>query len=648
MGTLLPSGVVLVSVLVMTGCQTSPDASTPPPPRPLTFTKHIAPILFEHCAPCHRPGQPGPFSVLAYPEVRQHARQIAGAIGRRSMPPWQPEPGHGDFSNERRLTEDQIQTIQQWIQDGAIEGNPVDLPPHPQWPEGWQLGEPDLVVEMPQPYTAQPGGFDVFRNFVVPIPVATARYVRAVEFRPGSPKIVHHATLFIDPKRSSRRLDDRDPGPGYEGMLTEGVYTPDGHFLAWTPGRAATPESEDLAWRLDTGTDLVIQLHLMPPALPELVRASVGFFFTERPPTRTPFILKLGSKTIDIPAGARDHVVRDTYVLPVDVELLSVYPHAHHLARDIRAVATLPDGTTQPLIWIKNWDFRWQDVYRYRTPVLLPRGTIVAMAYTYDNSPANSRHLNHPPRRVMYGPQSSDEMGDLWLQVLPRNTTDLAILRSDSIRRELQADVAYAEMMVRLFPESERHNLLGARYLEAGRLEDAIAQLMEALRLKPDSAEAHNNLGNALQWQGRLAEAVGHFREAVRLKPGDARMHFHLGNALHAVGRPDEAIAHFRRATLLDPEFDQAHNNLGVALGSQGEIDSAIRHLRRAVELTPHYDDAHSNLGLALALRGEREAAIRHFRRALEIRPDHADAQRHLRELLESGVPNARGGPTAR
>ena len=597
----------LLGSLALTACRTPAWLDLSPGP---TFNRDIAPLVWEHCGGCHRPGQQGPFSLLSVQDVWQRARLIVTATGRHIMPPWLPEPQYGAFAGERRLRSEDVERIAQWVKDGAPEGDPADRRPTPAWVDGWQLGRPDLVVELPEAYTLRPGGADVFRNFVVPIPLSATRFVRGMEVRPGSRGVVHHATLGIDGTRTSRRLDAQDPEPGFEGgMFSEGTHSPDNHALGWTPGMTPVMEPADMAWRLEKGSDLIIQLHMIPSGKPETVRPSVGFFFTDAPPTRRPMDFRLGSKTIDIPAGASAYTIEDAYVLPVDVDALTVYPHAHYLAKDMKAFATRPDGTLTWLIWIKDWDFKWQDQYRYATPVFLPRGTTLTMRYTYDNSAGNVRNPHHPPQRVLYGPLSSDEMGDLWLRLLPRTSADADILARSYVDNELHKNIAAAERMTAEHPREARwRNELGARYLEAGRVQEGTRQLQEALRLMPAHAEAHNNLGHALQSQGRLADAIAHFREAARLAPNDDQVHLSLANALQDQGRVDEAIAHLRLAVALDPEGADAHNNLGAALASKGQVDEAAVHFRRALDIRPGYADAEKNLSQALQLQHARSS----------------------------------------
>jgi Tfp pilus assembly protein PilF len=376
---------------------------------------------------------------------------------------------------------------------------------------------------------------------------------------------------------------------------------------------------------------------MLPNGTPQLVQPAIGLFLSDKPPIHEPLLIKLESKSIDIPAGDAAYVVEDSYVLPADVEVLSVYPHAHYLAKQMLGSATLPDGTTRSLISIPSWDFRWQDQYRYASPVPLPKGTTLRMRFTYDNSDGNRKNPQRPARRIKWGPQSLDEMAALWLEILPKDNADVRVLMRDFAERSLRADIAGAEMQASVSPSDPlAHNFLATKYLQAGRMADAMAQLDEALRLKPGDAEAHSNLATALQQQGRLPEAVQHAREAVRLAPDDGRVHFNLGNLMAASGMPDEAERELRRAVELNPDNGDAQFNLGVLLGSRNHLDEAIVHLRRAVDINPQNGDAHRNLGLGLGFQGKLDEGIDELRTALRIQPDSAEAQRNLASLLDA------------
>ena len=575
-------------------------ASAPP-----TFNKDLAPFFWKQCGSCHRPDGSAPFSLLTYDEVRSRARLILTVLKDRTMPPWLPESGSGSFAGERRVAAGDIERIERWVADGAPRGEDSTLPPLPEWPGEWPLGRPDLILELPDAFQLSASGADVFRNFVIPMQLSTTRFVRGVDVRPGSRVAVHHATILIDTSRESRRLDEADPVPGYEGMLPETVHNPESHALGWTPGKSPTFEPPGVAWRLEPGSDLVLEMHMIPTGKPEAVRPRVGLYFTDAPPTRVSLDFKLGSKTIDIPAGADDYVIEDQYTLPVDVDLLSIYPHAHYLAKVMRAVATLPSGAEIDLLLINRWDFKWQDQYRYAQPIALPQGTTIRMRYSYDNSAGNPRNPNHPPRRVQYGPESTDEMGDLWLQFVARSAADTERLATSYRDHELRKDVIAAERLVARSPADARwRNLLGARYLQAGRTDDALVQLNEAVRLAPGSVEVRFNLARALQLQGNLIDAVRQFREAARIAPRDDTILVALANALQDQDRTEEAATELRRAIALNPNAADAHNNLGVALGMLGRLEEAVEHFRRALQIRPDYPDAERNLAAALQAIG--------------------------------------------
>jgi tetratricopeptide (TPR) repeat protein/mono/diheme cytochrome c family protein len=632
---------VLVIVSGAAACRpASPPAASDPPPAgvtlDVTFNRDIAPLLFEHCATCHRPGTAAPFSVLEYEPVRQNADEILGATSSGVMPPWPPEHGYGEFLNARRaLTDEEVNLIARWVEAGRPEGDSADRPPAPIFPEGWQLGKPDLVVQSPESFTVPATGGDIFRYFVIPVPLAATRYVRAVEFRPSNPKVIHHASLGVDRMRVSRRPDRADPGPGFAAMPDDRVQ----NVYGWTNGKLPFLEPAERAWRLDKGSDLVLQLHMLPSGQPEVVQPAVGLFFSDVPPTHVPLLVTLESRAIEIPAGEPDYVIEDTYVLPADVDVLSVYPHAHYLGNDLRGYATLPDGSVTWLVWIKSWNFRWQDQYRYVTPLFLPKGTTLTMRYSYDNSAANPRNPTRPPVRVTWGPQSTDEMGALWLEILPRRAADAATLLADFAQRSLRADLAGARMQVARAPEDPlAHNYLATRYLQAGLVAEAVAEIEAALGLRPGDAEARSNLGSIRLQQGRLGEALEHLREAARVGPEDDRIRVNLGNVLNAAGRVDEAMQEYREAIRINPDSADAHFNLAVLLGAGNELGEAEQHLRRAIDVNPQNADAHRNLGLALALQGRVEAAIDEMREALRIQPGFAAAQRELAGLEAARV----------
>jgi len=560
--------------LLVSGCgqsDSSHHAAPPVPQGPVTFNRDIAPIIFKNCSPCHRPSQPGPFNLLTYNDVRKHAKEISKVTIDRTMPPWLPEPGYGDFKEERRLSREQILLIQSWFEGGASEGNAADLPRLPQWSAEWQLGEPDLVLKIPEPFTLPESGRDVWRNFVISAPLQTTRYVRAMEFRPGN-KCVHHAVLRLDRTPQSRLRDDADPGPGFSGMtLPETARPPAGHVLNWLPGRSAYKSPEGLAWPFEKGADLIVQLHMPTTGKPEIVQPTVGLYFTDRPPTNQLFVFPLMVRTIDIPAGAADYKIRDSYKLPVDVEVFWINPHAHYLGKQMKGYARLPDGTQKWLFFIKQWDFNWQGDYSYREPILLPKGSEVCMEYTYDNSDANPRNPNHPPGRVQFGQQSTDEMGELWIQVLTATPRDRVALEKDFQAKTLAEITSYYQFK---------------------------------LQLDPKDAIAHCRLGFAKSSLGKRDEAIGHFRRAIELDPRYDEPHLHLGILWFDQERLPQAQSEFETVERLNPNNYLAQGFLGLLLMNQGHLQDAEIHLRTALRLNPNDAVAQENLRRVLQARG--------------------------------------------
>jgi tetratricopeptide (TPR) repeat protein len=614
--------VLVVGWIALTpGCRDAGPGRSESP----TFSGDVAPIFFARCAPCHRPEGPGPFSITDYETARAYAPRIAEVTAQRYMPPWLPAPGVGGLADERRLSDAEIATIGRWAASGASFGDSAELAAPPEWPSGWGLGPPDLVVELLESYELDPGVGEEFRNFVIPVPIEEGRWIRGMEMRPTNPRVVHHAMLMVDPSRSTRRLDALDPRPGYDGMLSEGgARNPGGFLLGWTPGKVPSLTKEGLAWRLEPGTDLVVQLHLRPQASePQPVGLQVGLHFADDAPANTPFVLRLGSRTLDIEPGAADHGFEDEYVLPVDVEALGVYPHAHYLGKTMEVWAKLPDGSDRWLLRIDDWDFNWQDVYRYADPVPLPRGSVLRVRFTYDNSADNPRNPSSPPRRVIYGPGSMDEMAELWLQVVPRDSADFLILSSDFAGKDRRDRVAGWTKTLELDPEDAlAHSSLGAVYQAQDELDPAEHHYRAALRSEPRLVPARYNLALLLESLGRLEEAMSEYRETIRVDPDHVDARNNLGTLLATGSRLREAAAQFRAVIRLQPDHALAHNNLGNVLRSQGRIDEAAVEFGAALALDPSYPEAHFNLGLTQGAQGLPRESLASFRQAARLRPN--------------------------
>jgi tetratricopeptide (TPR) repeat protein len=575
------------------GRQSSPAPSSPPAVQ-VTYNRDIAPIIFHSCSTCHRPGEAAPFSLLSYSDTKKHARQIVDVTQSRAMPPWLPEPQKLKFADELRLADAEVNLIQRWVEQGAIEGNSADLPPVPKLVEGWRLGPPDLILTATKPLTLPPSGTDTYWNFIFPVPIQQTRWVKAVEIRPGDKRYVHHANILVD-RAGSLRPRESTPGAGFGGMeirIESQVFDPDSHLLFWKPGTVPYAEPEGMALRLDKGTDLVLNTHLQPSGKPEAIQPSIGLYFTPHAATKVPMLLQLENDAkLDIPAGQKDFLVTDEFTLPIDVELMAIYPHAHYLGKDMQAFATLPDGTMETLIHILHWNLNWQAVYRYAEPVRLPTGTKVSLHYVYDNSEENPLNPNHPPARVVGGNRSSDEMCHLWLQVLPVNF-----------------DPAQGDPRMLLQEALARHNV----------------------EKNPGDFEAHYNLAAMLQAKNQIDAAIIEYELAVRLRPDDPAGNNALGAVLVAAGHPEQGVGYFQTALKARPDYFEAHYNLGLALAEQNDFEGASQQFDLALKLQPDDANVEANLGAAMAELGRFPEAKLHFERALQIDPNQAIAKENL------------------
>jgi Flp pilus assembly protein TadD len=594
----------------------------------VTFSKDIAPILFQYCAPCHRPGEAGPFSLLSYEDARKHAEQIAIVTGRRYMPPWPPEPGYGDFAGAKRLTDEQIELFARWSKTGMLEGDRATLPQAPHFVEGWQLGQPDLILHMRQPYRMAPAGEDVFRNFVIPVELKETKYIRAMELRPGSKRVVHHANLIVDHARMLRQRDGQDGQPGFPGMDVEtevsGEFDPDSHFLFWKPGSPPQEEPPDMGWKLDPGSDLIVNLHLQPTGKPEIVDVAVGLYFADRPATRFPMLLQLEHDgALDIPPGAARFVVTDHLKLPIAVDLLAIYPHAHYLGKLIDAWAVLPDGSQRALLKINDWNINWQATYTYRDPISLPAGTTVEMRILYDNTENNPRNPSHPPKRVQGGNRSTDEMGHVWLQVLPKKA-------GEDDPRQLLQQAAMLRRIEKYPADFVAHFNLGAVLQAMGKFDEAIPYLNQAILIKPSNATARNNRAVSLLMTDKVDQAIQEFHKSLALDPAYQNARFNLARAFMAKGDSQGALSELLIYLKAVPDDAQAHETAGRIYASAGKLADALPHLRRAVELQPNDSALETNLGAALAMAGNFTEAITAFESALKADPSNQTARENL------------------
>lgn len=505
-------------------------------------------------------------------------------------------------------------------------------------PAEWAIGQPDLVLSMPEPYVVAADGADTIRSFVLAARTTDDRYVRALEFQPGVDGVIRHANIKIDVTGSSRRIDEGDSAIGFAGSRRHAQF-PGGQFIGWTPGQPPHV-SETHAWLLPAGADLVLELRMTPTGRTESVRPRVGLSFTTTRPARAPYLMRLGNHRLDIPPGQADYSSTDSYQLPVDVDVLAVQPEAHSLARSLTATARLPDGRTVSLLEIVDGDFAWRDSYRTVPPLHLPRGTTIEMAYRYDNSERNPRNPNRPPRRVTFGQTADAAMGDLWIQVVMASDEDRATLAADVGPKMLNEDIAGDDRLAAAFPKDARIKRdLAESYAEAGRLDDATAQLESALKIDRDSADGYYQLGAALLQQGRFGDAERRFRQAIERKPEWSESHNNLGAIRFLRGDLTGALRAFDTAVARDRSNAQAHYNRGRVLAEQRKPGEAIRAFAQALALKPRDAETMAALASATASAGDVPAAERQYREALQVAPDLVRALTDLAWILATANP---------
>jgi hypothetical protein len=434
-GTALVLAASLGGRAVGQATRSTADADAP------TFAGDVAPILYANCVTCHRPGQAAPFSLITYDDVRKHAKTMVSVTGRRYMPPWHASRADGfpEFRDERHLSDADIATLKRWYEDGMPSGDLDKVPKPPTFPEGWALGEPDLVLKLPQPIDVPAEGPDQFRNVVLPVDLADDRFITAIDFEPSARKVLHHALFFAGPATTTVRDDDVLPGLGLGQRSAAGArgggspqaFTGIG---GWVPGMTPRFFPDGIAQPFVRHSNVVVQLHLHPSGKPEQEQGRLAVYFAKRPPAKSLTSVQVPplfgfAAGIDIPAGETHYVVKDSFVMPVEVEAYGARGHAHYLCREMKMTAALPDGSTRGLLWIKDWDFGWQDSYFYKTPFRLPQGTRIDVEIVYDNSGDNPRNPTTPPKRVTWGRESFDEMGSMSLIVASPSAEDGQTLR---------------------------------------------------------------------------------------------------------------------------------------------------------------------------------------------------------------------------
>jgi len=424
-------GFILVSALAAAA---GPDLSSKP-----TYSKDVAPILNARCVNCHRPGEIGPMAFTGYKEVRPWARAIREAVLERRMPPWHADPKHGKFSNDRRLSEAEVQTISRWADAGAPEGDAKDGPPPPRFYEGWTIGKPDVEITMPRPFEVPATGVVAYQHMTTPTNFTEDKWVSAVEVRPGNREVVHHVIAFVLPPEgdtTGSELVER----GRFGSLCNQV-TPDAetlrrlaeqrgrtggagvgrsmgsHLIGWAPGLQAAVYAPGSAKLLRAGSRIMFQLHYTPNGKPAVDRETkVGLIFAKGPVNRTVHTMGIMNTRLLIPAGEPNYESTSCFAFTKDVVLNGFMPHMHLRGKDFTYRVTFPDGRSETLLSVPKYNFNWQTWYELETKVVLPKGTRIDCTAHFDNS-ANNRYNPDPTKEVRWGDQTWEEMMIGWITI---------------------------------------------------------------------------------------------------------------------------------------------------------------------------------------------------------------------------------------
>ncbi len=409
----------------------------------LTFSKDVAPILYNKCASCHHPGDIAPMSLLTYSSVRPWARAIRQAVLTKRMPPWHADPHYGVFQNDPTLTQEEIDTICLWADQGAKEGNPNDLPEPPVFVEGWRIGKPDIVFSMPVEYMVKANAPDDYQNFTVPTGFQEDVWITAVELKPGNRRLVHHAHVYVTPPKLSQSgtvsapslfdqltfkegsvrhirpgapvVDDACRYLGEGGLPDQKFHQEAEELTTFVPGRSPEVYPPGYARLIPAGSTLTFQIHYARGGgKDEQDRSSVGFIIAKEPPRKVLRRLDMDAYLFQIPAGASNHEVTFCYDFKENSRLLAFTPHMHFRGKDMKWELMRPDATKQTLLFIPRYDFNWQIEYKLKDPVQAPKGSRLIVTAHFDNSVNNSFNPDST-KTIRWGEPTSEEMAATWV-----------------------------------------------------------------------------------------------------------------------------------------------------------------------------------------------------------------------------------------
>jgi tetratricopeptide (TPR) repeat protein len=490
------------------------DFETKPP----TYNRNIAPIINANCSECHRENGVAPFALDSYQQVRKFAPVITYVTEKGIMPPWNASKDSGHYLNERILSLKQKAILKNWAQTGTPEGNLNDTPPKANLStSGWRLGEPDIVIEMPESFSISASGPDVYRYFVVEDAIPDDLEIAAIDFKPGDASVVHHSNFFVDYGQKARALDKKDPQPGFSVFGTGGLFSywdtdnSAAGLGAWAPGGNAIRYPDGMGIKLPGGADFVFEIHYHPTGKNSVDRSQLAIYLSKKPIKQEVSALFMGTDEVVIPAGTKNYQRHVWMELPEDIHLVDIAPHMHYLGKTSRVTARLPDSSEQILLEA-TWDFRWQNAYYFRKPMYLPKGTRIDAYFSYDNSSNNPYNPYDPPVTATWGWGSDQEMGELYLTVLAKNKRQLKKLQNAAFESwfrtsdpvlsiaPLAVDTTVDKLTQLSIWEPRAESLIRTLSSDPMRFKQAISQLKVRAKQSPDDAKNYVLLGALYGW----------------------------------------------------------------------------------------------------------------------------------------------------
>ena len=389
----------------------------------ITFTEHIAPIIHQNCTPCHRAGEVGPFSLITYEDVAKRGKFIQKVTESRYMPPWRADHDFGEFKEVRKLTMGQISLIRLWVQNGMPKGPPIDLL-LPNFNAGSQLKEkPDLTLKLKKIFKIPTNNKEEYYLFSLPTNLKEDKFVKAIEFRPGNKRLVHHSRISVDTTQRMRITDGKSIDDSTIAKYGK-IKMKDEFWSGWVPGNNPIIYPDGVAKVIAAESDLLINIHYAPNLLDkELDSSSVNLYFAREPikyDLKTFILMEkdISNQPFEIPADSVITFYAKSVELPYEITMLSVQPHMHLLGKSLRSFAITPGGDLIPLIKISNWDFDWQMTYQYKEELKIPLGSVIYAEVTYDNTMKNPRNSFSPPQKISAGWNSTQEMFNLIFQYI--------------------------------------------------------------------------------------------------------------------------------------------------------------------------------------------------------------------------------------